>query len=159
MHLLVAVRSNERKERGVDETGKRKWSEVSYRKRDDTLRIDKPAAPFLLVDADAVDALDRGLVQRVSRGQADDDLHRLVVDLVAGDDFFGLGVDFDDELLRVGVLGRDPVFNGGELGGDDGGGYLLIVCQYDMLGGCCCSYDVWGARTCFSVHVSIASTV
>jgi len=96
----------------------------AHRKRDDALSVDEPTLPLLLVDADAFDAFDRGLVQRVGRGQPDGDLHRLVVDFVAGGDFFAFGVDFDDERLRFGVLGRDPVLYGGELGGDNGGRYL-----------------------------------
>jgi len=124
---------------------------VSYRKRDNALRIDKPTPPPLLVDADAVDACDRGLTQRVGWWQRDGDLHRLVVDFVAGRDIFGFGVDFDDERLRVGVLGRDPVFDGGELGGDDGGGNLwsvLSVCQVWATALCwrgsCCCLDIQG---------------
>lgn len=96
----------------------------AYRKRDDALSVDEPTAPPLLVDANAVDAFDRGVVQRVGRGERDGDLHRLVVDFVASGDCLGFGVDFDDERLRIGVLGRYPFRDGGELGGDDGGRYL-----------------------------------
>ena len=63
-------------------------------------------------------------MQRVGRGQPDGDLHCLVVDFVASGDLFGFGVYFDGERLRVCVLSRDPIFDSGELGGDDGRRYL-----------------------------------
>lgn len=120
-----------RGEKGTEPEGRGGRKELTYRKRDDTLGIYEPAAPPLLVDADAVDAFDRGLMQRIRGRELDGDLHRLVVDFVAGGDLFGFGVYFDDERLRVGVLCWDPFFDGYELGGDDGRGYLLIVSQCD----------------------------
>lgn len=100
---------------------------MTYRKRDDTLGNYEPATPLLLADADAVDAFDRGLMQRIRGRELDGDLHRLVVDFVAGGDLLGFGVYFDDERLRVRVLRWDPFFDGHELGGDDGRSYLSIV--------------------------------
>ena len=91
----------------------------TYGERNNALRIEEPGVPSLLVNADAVDAFYRGLVERVARGQLDGYSHHLVVDFVPGVDFLGSLIYFDGQGLGVGGLGGDPVVYSVELGGDD----------------------------------------
>lgn len=97
------------------------------RKVDDALGGDEPGAPFLLVDADAVDGFDGGAGEGVGGREADRDRHRLLVDGDGGGDLAGGEGDFDGEGLVGGGLGGAPGADGGELVGDDQGGDL-----------CCC---------------------
>lgn len=86
---------------------------------DDALGGDEPAAPFLLVDGDAVLGLDGGARERVGWGQADGDRHCLLVDRDAGGEFARGEGDFDLEGLVVcGGLGEGPFVDGVELRGD-----------------------------------------
>ena len=78
----------------------------------DALGRDEPAAPFLLVDADAVDAVDGGAGEWVGGGQVDGDLHCLFVDGDGGGDFAGGGGDFDVEGGVSGGLGGGPGADG-----------------------------------------------
>lgn len=95
---------------------------------DGALGVDEPGLPFAVVDADALDALDGGVVERVRAGQPDGDLHALVVDRVGGAELFGFGRQLDLQGWRVGgvvgVLRGEPVGDGAEGGGDDVWAYL-----------------------------------
>lgn len=94
------------------------------REVDDALGGDEPGAPFLLVDADAVDGFDGGAGERVGRWEADRNGHDLLVDGDGGGDFAGGERDFDGEGLVGGGLGGPPGADVGELIGDDYGGDL-----------------------------------
>lgn len=94
------------------------------REVDDALRGDEPGAPFLLVDADAVDGFDGGAGEGVGGWEADRDRHGLLVDGDGGGDFAGGEGDFDGEGLVGGGLGGAPGADGGELVGDDQRGDL-----------------------------------
>lgn len=94
------------------------------REVDDALGGDEPGAPFLLVDADAVDGLDGGAGKGVGGWETDRDGHGLLVDGDGGGDLAGGEGDFDGEGLVGGGLGGAPGADGGELVGDDQGGDL-----------------------------------
>lgn len=82
------------------------------RKIDYSLRRHDPRMPFLFVDGDTVDGVDRGAGERVGWRKADGDLHKLVIDGDAGIYFASGGGDFDDEgWFRCG-LGGGPFADG-----------------------------------------------
>ena len=89
------------------------------REVDDSLDRYEPTPPFLLVDAHAVQALNRNGMQGVCRRKTDGDGHCLVVNRVACDDLPGFRGDFDFKNLVFRVLGRDPGCDSGKLGLDN----------------------------------------
>lgn len=97
---------------------------------DDALRGEEPAAPFFLVDGDAVQGFDGSAGERVRGWEADGDLQELVVEGDAGGDFAAVERgDFDVHgLVRRGVIGSGlgwcPVADGLELGSEYHGGDL-----------------------------------
>lgn len=88
-----------------------------------TLRVHEPAAPFSFINPHTMHALDRRLTQGIHGRQADDNLHRLLVDVVAGRDFLGVLRDAHFQQGGVGVGGvlarGHPVADGREFVGDD----------------------------------------
>jgi len=93
----------------------------TYRERNDTLRIDNPAAPLLLVHSNAVDALDGSLLQRVCAWEAYHNPHCLLVDFVCGGDFARALRDLYLERFRLisHILRFRPFAHAGEGIGDD----------------------------------------
>lgn len=90
--------------------------------------------PFLFVDSDPVDGVDRGAGERVGWGKADGDLHKLVIDGDAGGDLASGGGNFDDEgWFRCG-LGGGPLADSIEFRGNYFGGYLRSLVSGGAMG-------------------------